>query len=110
MLNNGEEVRLVWIARFISAICNHRHSTRPLFSAISIDMQERQFQEDVLPTDGLILALSAAKSDTKRFCDVTRHIRAPLAAFDNKHALLPHTAFSICVQTVCNSGYAKSSL
>jgi len=54
------------------------------------------------------LALSAAKSDTKRLCDATRHIRAPREALDNKQALLPYTAFS--VQTVRHSGYLKSSL
>jgi hypothetical protein len=67
-------------------------------------------QEDLLSTDALTLALSAAQSDTKRLCDVTRHIRASRAAFDNKHALLPYTAFSMCVQAVCHSGYVKSSL
>jgi len=62
----------------------------------------------VLPTDGLSLALSAAKSDPRRLCDITPHIRVPRVALDIKQTLLPYTAFSI--QTVSHSGYMKSSL
>lgn len=107
--------KYVWFRLHVSSILpvhfsysKHRHSTRPLFYAIINRRTRNIIWRRPAAFDGLSLAVSAAKSDTTHLCDVTRHIRAPRAALDNKQALLPYTAFSI--QTVRHSGYMKNSL